>query len=90
MYALQFNVFEHTRSSSRAYSCVVPKTCNAYYSNVGPIKECISKSATGNKMNVRSAQQGCRQRDLLSKRERTKMWRLKKDPLYGGDYILMM
>lgn len=38
-------------------------TCNAYYSSVGPVTECVSKS----EMTVKSAKQGYRDEDHLGK-----------------------
>ena len=51
--------------------------CNAYYSNQGAVRECISDSV----MNVNSAKQGHREHDHLKKKERAqlkKAWRAGK------------
>ena len=52
--------------------------CNAYYSNQGTVRECISESV----MNVNSAKQGHREHDHLSKKERAKL----KKALREGKY----
>ena len=58
-------------------TCALPIYCNAYYSNQGAVRECISDSV----MNVNSAKQGHREHDHLKKKERAqlkKAWRAGK------------
>ena len=66
---------DHTNSGISSRRGWASNKCNTYYCNVGAVNNCECKTKTGNKMNVKSAQQGRRPIDLLSKRERAKMRR---------------
>lgn len=75
---LQITIMEHTLSlpkSGRHVSSL--DTCDSYYSNVGPVKECVSAT----EMNIKSAKRGHRTRDHLSKKERRA---LKKAEIAGN------
>ncbi|KAF6035528.1 hypothetical protein EB796_006161 [Bugula neritina] len=63
---LKITVLEHTLSMTNRGDPSMSNTCTGYYSNQGNVRECVSK----NEMNIRSAMQGHRPQDHLTRQER--------------------
>ena len=59
-------MMEHTLTGNSDTVVGTWDSCNSYYSNVGSVRQCVSKT----EMSVKSAMQGHREEDHLSKKER--------------------
>ena len=88
----QLSVMEHTLPTScnahffrfgvDHHSRIHYDHCNAYYSNQGAVRECISDSV----MNINSAKQGHREHDHLSKKERAQLKKARREGKYECTY----
>ena len=67
-------MMEHTLTGNSDSVVGTWDSCNSYYSNVGRVRQCVSNT----EMSVKSAMQGHKEEDHLSKKRRRQR-RIKKD-----------
>ena len=71
----QITVMEHTMYTPKSGWISDLDTCDSYFSNRGPVTECVSKS----EMTIEQAKQGHREQDHLSKLERRALKKARRE-----------